>query len=114
MCYGGGDCQRCRGEPPVIKKSDRQQCRDDVVEHVGWLKGQQLTGVAAGVNGGKSMLPIVLFEQTYEGVEAAADIGRDVYEAFDPDFNPPVASLPDECQGTITVTIHDTPLKGKS
>ena len=28
MCYGGCDCQRCSGEPPVLK-SDRQLCSDD-------------------------------------------------------------------------------------
>jgi hypothetical protein len=37
MCYGGCDCQRCSGEPPVIKKSDRQQCSDDWQEHIDWL-----------------------------------------------------------------------------
>ena len=78
-----------------MKKSDRQQCSDD------W---KELT----------PKTPIVIFEQEYEGFEAAADIGRDVYEAFDSNFNPPAEALPPEFQGTITVTIHYTPPKGKS
>jgi len=90
MCYGGCDCQRCSGEPPIIRKSDRQQCSDD------W---KELT----------SKKPIVIFDKNYEGFEAMADINRDISEAFDGDYNPKSTILSGEFQGTVAITITYTP-----
>lgn len=101
MCYGGCDCQRCSGEPPVIKKSDRQQCSDDWKEHMSWLK----------VHERKNNDPMVIFHKEYEGFEALADVERDVGEAFNGDYNPKSSILMGEYQGTVTVTITYTPEK---
>lgn len=95
MCYGGCDCRRCSGEPPVIKKSDRQQCSDD------W---KELT----------SKKPVVIFDKNYEGFEALYDMDRDVCEAVDADCNPKAKKvLRGEYEGTVRVTITYIP-KGKS
>jgi hypothetical protein len=76
----------------MAKKSDRQQCSDD------W---KELT----------AKRPKVIFKKEYVGFEAIADIDRDVCEAFDTDFNPLAEQIPDEHQGTVTVTITYTPEK---
>ena len=39
-----------------------------------------------------------LFEKKYDG-ESMADIGRDVYEAFNKDFNPLVENIPQDVHG---------------
>jgi len=82
----------------MAKKSDRQQCSDDWQDHLAWLEKNK-----------HNAIPI--FTKDYEGFEAMADIGRDVEEAFDPDFNPQAEQLPCEHQGIVTVTITYTPEK---
>jgi len=74
----------------MAKKSDRQQCSDD------W---KELT----------AKRPKVIFTKDYEGVESLYDLGRDVSEAVDDDYNPKAKILMGEFQGTVTVTITYTP-----
>ena len=53
-----------------------------------------------------------LFKKTYDG-ESIVDVGRDVFEAFDKDFNPPAAAIPQDGhgfpQGEFVVTIEWVP-----
>ena len=53
-----------------------------------------------------------LFKKTYDG-ESIVDAGRDVFEAFDKDFNPPAAAIPQDDhgfqQGEFVVTIEWVP-----
>lgn len=53
-----------------------------------------------------------LFKKTYDG-ESIVDVGRDVFEAFDKDFNPPAAAIPQDDhgfqQGKFVVTIEWVP-----
>lgn len=55
-----------------------------------------------------------LFKKTYDG-ESIVDVGRDVFEAFDKDFNPPAAAIPQDDhgfqQGEFVVTIEWVPNK---
>ena len=50
-----------------------------------------------------------IFEQTYSG-EEICDIGRDVCEAFEADYNPIVAKIPSDeygfQEGTFRITIE--------
>lgn len=55
----------------------------------------------------------LIFKKEYEGFESLSDIGRDVSEAFDKDFNPDVAFLPGEFQGTVRVIIEYIELETK-
>lgn len=41
-----------------------------------------------------------VFRKTYDG-EAIADIGRDIYEAFDERFNPSIDLVEFDCHGII-------------
>jgi len=34
MCYGGCDCRRCGGDPPVIKNADRHKDEPPVIKNV--------------------------------------------------------------------------------
>lgn len=53
-----------------------------------------------------------LFKKTYDG-ESIVDVGRDMFEAFDKDFNPPAAAIPQDDhgfqQGEFVVTIEWVP-----
>ena len=53
-----------------------------------------------------------LFKKTYDG-ESIVDVGRDVFEAFDKDFNPPAAAIPQDDhgfqKGEFVVTIEWVP-----
>jgi hypothetical protein len=51
----------------------------------------------------------VIYSREYHGFESLSDIGRDVEEAFDANFNPLMDDIPGEFQGTMTVTITFTP-----
>jgi len=79
MCYGGCDCQRCSGEPPVIKTPKHAK------------------------------KPIVIFDQKYEGFESLQDWDRDMSEAIQDDYNPAAKVLNGEFEGTLQVIMVYTP-----
>lgn len=48
----------------------------------------------------------IIWQKDYEGFEDLSDYFRDTDEAVDPRFNPNMAEIPGEFQGTIRVTIE--------
>lgn len=90
MCYGGCDCQRCSGEPPTLKKNDRQQCSDD------W---GELT----------SHTPKVIFEKDYIGFESLYDWERDLLETLQLDLNPKAYMVQGKFRGTMRVVVTYIP-----
>lgn len=52
--------------------------------------------------------PRVVYRNSYCD-EELADVGRDVFEAFDSDYNPKVKGLPDDGEYTVTITWNPSP-----
>lgn len=50
----------------------------------------------------------IIFQKEYDGFESLADMERDIFECFDPRFNPDVKEIPDKFEGTVKVTIEYT------
>lgn len=48
----------------------------------------------------------IIWQKDYEGFEDLYDYFRDTTEAMDPTFNPNMAEIPGEFQGTMRVTIE--------
>lgn len=68
----------------------------------------QKVGIANGIadNMIDEISQTVIFEKEYNGFESLADIERDVYESFDPEFNEGANVLPDAPNiGTVTVLL---------
>lgn len=47
-----------------------------------------------------------IFQKDYHGFEDIYDLGRDISECLDPQFNPLAAEIPGEFQGMISVKIE--------
>lgn len=47
-----------------------------------------------------------IFQKDYHGFESIYDLGRDMDEMLDPQFNPLAAGISGEFQGTVKVTVE--------
>lgn len=47
----------------------------------------------------------IIYKEHYHGWESLQDFDRDMHEMFDPRFNPDIKGIPEDFQGTITITV---------
>lgn len=51
----------------------------------------------------------VIWQKSYNGFEDAVDLGRDIYECLDGDFNDKAKNISGEFQGVLKVTVEYFP-----